>query len=204
MKTTLQWLAVLASLAPVPGFAINKCVTDGKTVYQDAPCEEKRETVAQDRDRQKRVVAYHRELDQLASQGHGLQRREATPPPPPSPVVEPESEMFQPKSRTRVRAERAAVMARQQEESERVTAESAARLTRMLDDMAEKCRADPKQVPRVGMSDAEFRNCTIHARFGGVTQVVAVERERVPLRLYIFPNAPHRVYSVDGVVTAIR
>jgi hypothetical protein len=70
--------------------------------------------------------------------------------------------------------------------------------------MAEKCRANPTQAPRVGMSDAEFRNCTAHARFGGVTQVVAIERDRIPLRLYLFTNGPRRVYSVDGVVTAVR
>jgi hypothetical protein len=190
-------------LAPLPAFAINKCVVDGKTVYQDAVCDEKRGTVAQDRERQKRVEAYHRELDQLASQGHGLQRQEAAPPPA-GPPARPEPEMFQPKSRAEMRGEQAAATARHQEKTERGNAESAARLTRMLDDMAEKCRADPKQVPRIGMSDAEFRNCTIHARFGGVKQVVAVERDRIPLRLYIFTNAPHRVYSVDGVVTAIR
>jgi hypothetical protein len=54
------------------------------------------------------------------------------------------------------------------------------------------------------MSDAEFRNCTIHARFGGATQVVAVERDGIPLRLYLFASEPRRVYSVDGVVTAVR
>lgn len=190
-------------LGAVPAFAVNKCVVDGRTVYQDAVCEEKRGTVAQDRERQKRVDAYHRELDQLASQGHGLQRREAAPPPP-APPAKPEPEMFQPKSRAQMRAEQDAAMARHQEKTERGNAESAARLTRMLEDMAAKCRADPKQAPRVGMSDAEFRDCTMHARFGGVNQVVAVERDRIPLRLYIFTNAPQRVYSVDGVVTAIR
>lgn len=203
MRNLLRSFAFLAMLAAVPAFAINKCVVDGKTVYQDAQCEEKRETVAQDRERQKRLEAYHRELDQLASRGHGLQRREA-PPPPPTPPARPEPEMFQPKSRAQVRGEQAAALARHREESERGNAESAARLTRMLDDMAEKCRANPTQVPRVGMSDAEFRNCTVHARFGGVKQVVAVERDRIPLRLYILTNEPHRVYSVDGVVTAIR
>ena len=34
-------------------------------------------------------------------------------------------------------------------------------------------------------------------------QVVAIERDHKALRLYVFTNEPHRVYSVDGVVTAI-
>jgi hypothetical protein len=203
MRHIVRSFALVAMLAAVPASAINKCVVDGKTIYQDALCEGKRETVAHDRERQKRVEAYHRELDQLASQGHGLQRREVTPPPP-APAAKPAPEMFQPKSRAEFRAEQAAAMGRHQEESERRNAESAARLTRMLDDMAEKCRANPTQAPRVGMSDAEFRDCTAHARFGGVTQVVAIERDRIPLRLYLFTNEPRRVYSVDGVVTAVR
>ena len=202
MRYMLRALALFAVLVAAPAFAIDKCVLDGKTVYQDAPCEGERETVAQGRKRQERVEAYHRELDQLASQGHGLQRQAVSPPPPPQ--GKPEPEMFQPKSRAQVRAEQRAAMGRHQEETERRNAESAAGLTRMLDDMARKCGGDPRQAPRVGMSDAEFRNCTIHARFGSVKQVVAVERDRLPLRLYIFTNAPRRVYSVDGVVTAIR
>lgn len=195
-------LALLLLLAAVPAFAINKCVVDGKSVYQDTPCEEQRETVAQGRERQKRVEGYHRELDELARQGHGMHRQEASAPP--EPKAAPEPEMFKPKSRAAVRAEQRAAMERHQEESERRNAESAAGLTRMLDDMAEKCKGDPRQAPRLGMSDAQFRECTIHARFGGVKQVVAVERDGVPLRLYIFTNEPRRVYSVDGVVTAIR
>ena len=55
------------------------------------------------------------------------------------------------------------------------------------------------------MSDKAFRECTIKARFGGVQQVVALEHEGVALRLYVFPEGPaRRVYSIGGVVTAIR
>ena len=53
-------------------------------------------------------------------------------------------------------------------------------------------------------------SCTVHStknppnRFGGVRQVVAVERDGLALRLYLFDSAPRRVHSVDGLVTAIR
>jgi hypothetical protein len=200
MKDMLRALALLALFAATPALAINKCMVNGKPVYQDAPCEDQGETVGQGRERQKRLEAYHRELDQLANQGYGMRRQE--PSPPQAPKEEPET--VQPKSRTQALYEQQAAAFRRREETERRNAESAAALTRLVDDMAEKCKGDPKQPPKVGMSDAEFRNCTIHARLGGVTQVVAVERDGVPLRLYIFPGEPRRVYSVDGVVTAIR
>jgi len=205
MKNACLGGLALALVAALPAAAINKCVVDGKPVFQDAPCDEQRETVAQAAERDKRIEAYHRELDALARQGVGLQRE--TPPPPPPPVKQDEGDgMFHPKSRAQIREEQRAASARLREETERKNAESAARLTRMLDGMAERCGGvDPtRKVPRVGMSDAEFRECTIHARFGGVRQVVAVERDHKQLRLYLFTNEPHRVYSVDGVVTAIR
>jgi hypothetical protein len=205
MKPAIATAALLLAMGAMPAFAVNKCLLQGKTVFQDAPCDEQRETVAEGRERQKRIQAYHAELDQLAAQGHGL-RREA-----PAAAKVPEKRetdtgdgMFKPKTRSQIRAERDAAMARHQEESERRNAESAARLTRMLDEAGAQCGGDPKQVPAVGMSDELFRTCTLHARFGGVRQVVAVERDGKPLRLYLFSNAPQRVYSVDGVVTAIR
>jgi hypothetical protein len=203
MHAMKQVLILAAVLGATPAAAINKCVVDGRPVFQNVPCAEQRQTAAQDRERQKRIDAYHQELDQLAAQGHGLQREAPKPPPA---VTRPEADdgKFVPKSRAQIRAERDAAMEKHREASERGNAESAARLTRMIDGMAEKCGGDPQQAPQVGMSDARFRECTLHARFGGVRQVVAVERDRVALRLYIFGNAPRRVYSVDGVVTAIR
>lgn len=204
MKTFSLGGLLLALAAALPAAAINKCVVDGKPVFQDAPCDDQRETVAQGREREKRIEAYHRELDQLARQGVGLQRE--TPPAPQEPPKRDEGDgMFHARSRAQIRAEQQAAMARHREETERKNAESAARLTRMVDDMAGRCGGvDPtKNKPRIGMSDAEFRECTIHARFGGIRQVVAVERDHKPLRLYIFMNEPHRVYSVDGIVTAI-
>ena len=203
MKTTFRAAMLLAAFGASPAPAINKCLVDGKPVFQDAPCEEQRETVAQARERQKRIEAYHRELDQLAAQGVGLHREAASAPPPPPKPDPSDDGLFHPKSRAQLAFEREQAHRRQREESEHRNAESAARLTRMIDDMAERCGGDPKQVPRVGMSDAQFRECTFHARFGGVRQVVAIERDRKPLRLYLFSNEPHRVYSVDGVVTAI-
>ncbi len=205
MKPMIGTAVLLAALGAAPALAINKCVVEGKVVFQDAPCEEQRETVAQGRERQKRIEAYHAELDQLGAQGHGLRRETpAVAKVPQKRETEAGDGMFKPTSRSQIRAERDAAMARHQEESERRNAESAARLTRMLDEAAEQCDGDPKRAPSVGMSDAQFRTCTLHARFGGVRQVVAVERNGKQLRLYLFSSAPHRVYSVDGVVTAIK
>lgn len=205
MKPMTGIAGLLAAFGAGPAPAIDKCLVEGRTVFQEAPCEEQRETVAQGRERQKRIEAYHAELDQLAAQGHGLRRETpAVAKVPERRETEAGDPMFKPKSRSQIRAERDAAMARHREESERRNAESAARLTKMLDEAAEQCGGDPKQAPSVGMSDARFRTCTLHARFGGVRQVVAVERDGKPLRLYLFSSAPHRVYSVDGVVTAIK
>ena len=203
MKHAFHVAALVAAFGAGSAAAINKCVVDGKPVFQDAPCDEQRETAAQTRARELRNEAYHRELDRLAAQGVGLQRETPQAPAPQAKRDAGESEMFQPKSRSQLQMEREAARRRQREETERRNAESAARLTRMIDEMAERCGGDPKQVPRVGMSDAQFRECTFHARFGGVRQVVAIERDHKALRLYVFTNEPHRVYSVDGVVTAI-
>jgi hypothetical protein len=58
--------------------------------------------------------------------------------------------------------------------------------------------------PEVGMSDETFRICTRHAHFGNLVQVVASQEGGRPLRLYVFASErAHKVYAVDGVVTAI-
>jgi hypothetical protein len=92
--------------------------------------------------------------------------------------------------------------ARKTEEKNR---ESAAKLTDFLDKTKRDCGGKLYNYPEIGMSDETFRNCTIHARVGGVTQIVVDTYESVPLRLYVFSTSrARRVYSIDGVITAIE
>src|SRR3954469_6214591 len=113
MKHLLRTLPFLALVAATPAFAINKCMVNGKPVYQDSPCENQGETAGQSRERQKKFDAYHRELDQLANQGYGM-RQEPAPAAPAAPAAEPEKEpeTFQPKSRAQAQFEQHVAMAR--------------------------------------------------------------------------------------------
>lgn len=185
---------------------VNRCVVDGKVVYQDGSCAPQPDTVGQDMERAKRNEILHRKLDRLQAQGYGMVQRQP-PPLPEAPPPSAESEHFIPQSRSwAAREARAArISAELQEKTERKNAESAAALTRVLDETSKKCGGKLPDYPVVGMSDETFRNCTIHARFGGATQVVVSEDGNVPLRLYVFPTErAHKVYSVGGVITAIR
>jgi len=185
---------------------VNKCVVDGKVLYQDAPCIEQRETVGQRIDQAKRNEALHRQLDRLQALGYGMVQRQPSPAPAP-PSAAPASERFVPEPRSHAarEAREARITAELQERSERKNAESAAALTRILDQNQQACGGKLIDYPALGMSDETFRNCTIHARFGGVTQIVVSEDGKIPLRLYVFPTErAHKVYSIGGVITAIK
>ena len=188
--------------------AINKCTVDGKPVYQEEPCASQGESMAQEMKRKARTVELERKLDWMQAQGYGLVQPRLPSAPPSNglrPGAEPYPEM--PKGRDRIALDEwhKAIAARIREDSERKNAESAATLTSMLDQQKEKCGGTLPEVPTVGMSDEVFRNCTIKARFGGATQVVVSQDGMVPLRLYVFPNAPaSRVYSIGGIVTAVK
>ncbi|MET0581730.1 MAG: hypothetical protein ABWZ08_07150 [Pseudoxanthomonas sp.] len=54
------------------------------------------------------------------------------------------------------------------------------------------------------MSDEVFRTCTVHARLGSISQIVAIVEGKVPLLLYVFRSErASRVYSVGGVITKV-
>lgn len=196
-------LLALGLACCAPAWAINKCVVDGKTVYQDAPCEEERETVAQSMERKERNEMLHRKLDMLAAQGQGMVQR--APSQPRQRERTPVEESPRPRTRAEMRAEQARVDARIREETERNNAEATAQLTRYMDEVTKQCGGPLVEQPRVGMTDENFRMCTVRARFGGITQVVVSEDGKVPLRLYISPTGPgRRVYTIGGVVTAVR
>lgn len=187
-KFGCAFLIAIQMLWPAEAQAVNKCVVGGKVTYQDAPCTEERETVADGIARKQRDDVLHRKLDRLAAQGHGMVQRR-----PVAPRVGDEQ----------ARQHRAGTTL--QEQTQRKNAESAAALTRILDDAKQACGGKLIDYPSVGMSDESFRNCTMHARFGGATQVVVSEDGKVPLRLYVFPTErASRVYSIGGVITAIR
>ena len=190
-RCSAHWMlaAGLALLCLGEARAVNKCTVAGRVTYQDAPCEQERTTVAQDLAKKERNEALHRQLDRLAAQGKGLVQRQ--PPPPPAkkePTVMPSG-----------------ITVNWEAKTQRDNAESAARLTEILDKAKAGCNGKLQDYPVVGMSDEHFRNCTVHARFGGVTQVVVGEADGVPLRLYLFPTpTASRVYSIGGVVTAVK
>jgi hypothetical protein len=186
--------------------AVNKCVDKGRVSYQDTPCKESMETVGQGLAKKERYETLQRKLDRLAADGSGLVQRQPTPQAVKRPPV-PESEYFVPRPRSRAdeRARQAQISAQLQENTERSNAQSAAALTRTLDETKQACGGNLIDYPAIGMSDETFRNCTIHARFGGVTQIVVSEDGKIPLRLYIFPTQrAQKVYSIDGVITAIK
>ncbi|MFN7571104.1 MAG: DUF4124 domain-containing protein [Betaproteobacteria bacterium] len=186
------------------GSTVFKCSADGRTVFQDTPCEKSGETARQSQQRQARNDALHRKLDQLQASGHGMVQRSA-PPPPPAPRPAPESEKFVPMTRAQVRMQQQAAMARHAEESEKRNAESAATLTRLMQETEQACNGKVQNDPQVGMSDAAFRQCTWLGRFGSYAQIVVSEEGGMPLRLYVFASGRvKRVYSIDGVVTAVK
>ena len=201
----LHIAVALLALAAAPAWAVNKCVIDGRTVYQDSVCPGTGPTGAEDLERRERIEALHRRLDQLQARGVGLvQRAPATSPPPVQPSDRPEP--------SPLLARRRPTPEQREAEGARLTAKTMAAneksrqaLVQIVDGMVQSCGGKSPQQPVVGMSDETFRNCTLQARFGGVQQIVAIEHEGVPLRLYVFPRGKvERVYSVGGVVTAVK
>jgi hypothetical protein len=197
------WIA-LAALACGPAWAINRCVVDGHVTYQDAPCLQARETVAQGIERKERIDDFHRRLDKMQARGVGLVQR--APPPPPSPPRRFEDQPPPSLDRGRETPEQsAAIGARLTAETMQKNERSRKALVEHLDAVNAACDGKLVAQPVVGMRDETFRNCTLHARFGGVTQIVAFEEDGMQLRLYVFPRGrAERVYSVDGVVTAVK
>jgi hypothetical protein len=201
-------MAFVLAGAAVPGLAlaVHKCQVEGRVVYQDLPCAEVRETVAAGLQRQQRIEALHRKLDELQAQGVGMLVRPAPPARvrPAAPADE-ESDTFVPSPRHQAQARRRASDEKLQANTERANAQAGAQLTEVLSAAAQACGGKLEEYPRLGMSDEKFRLCTLHARFGNPVQVVVAEEDKLALRLYVFGGGPaKRVYTVGGVVTAIR
>lgn len=164
-----------------------------------------RETVGQGVQKQALYETLYRRLDQLQARGVGMVNR-----PPPKQEAPMEDISLRdghlvPMTKDEYRRRLDQRYKEIEERSKQKNKESAARLTNFLDEAKRGCGGKMLDYPEVGMSDEVFRNCTLHARVGGVTQIVADEYESMPLRLYVFGTSrAQRVYAIDGVITAIR
>jgi len=203
-KQLLLCALLLAGHAEVSAF--NKCVVDGKTVYQDAACAP--ETIDQAFQAKSSREELHRELDLLQAKGVGMvgQRPTKSEPEPKENSDGTEDGRFVGMSRSAFRAKQEQQFQDMAKNTEKRNAESATKLTNILDEAKQACGGKLSKYPEVGMSDAYFRKCTMHARFGGITQVVVSQKGVIPLRLYVFGHAKEaqRVYSIDGVITAVK
>lgn len=220
IKTSLKALAtfLLAALLlasfHLPAFAINKCQINGSVAYQNEPCPDKVETVAQGIARSKYNESLHAKLDQMLLKGIGVVTRKSQPTQSSreskeADASEAKDEYFKAQPRSRALRE-----AKSRQLSEDLTAktlksnaENAARLNSLIEDSEKACGGKLQQSPLVGMKDEVFRNCTIFGRFGGIDQVVAAKQGDVELRLYVSNRSSpiqQRIYSIDGVITAIK
>lgn len=195
-------LCILLLVIHTEAYAINKCTIDGKTVYQDATCST--ETVAQS---VKNRDAMYQQLDRLQEQGVGVINRSSSKQEPSTAEVSNSTQdaHYVPMTKTAFRAKLDQQFAGQQEKTNRKNAESAAKLTQILDEAKQSCDGKLSDYPVIGMTDGAFRNCTIFARVGGVTQIVVSQYGSIPLRLYVYASAhPQRIYSINGIITAIK
>lgn len=140
------------------------------------------------------VQALHRKLDRLQALGVGmLHQHVPTPPANAEAVQDPDESASRPMSREEIRQRTLAE-----------NASSTTRLNQIMDKAQADCGGQLRQLPELGMSDEAFRQCTVHARFGNVYQIVVSDDAGTPMRLYVFrAEQAHKVYSIGGVVTAI-
>jgi len=214
MTPTVRWtitllLAATGVFSARADDAVYKCRGD---VFQDHPCDgavpaaPASSTVPPPPAYDERVL--ERELDRLQALGVGMIQR--TLPETQPPRVAPVSKMhglFKPEPRLSRMARELrdrAITARMQAQAEHGNAVSAAKLGQAIEQQEQDCGGELAKLPTVGMSDEAFRQCTMLARFGEVDQIVVSQADGVALRLYVFPTAGVRVYSIGGVVTAIK
>jgi hypothetical protein len=154
--------------------------------------------------RNAKIKEYHERLDRLQAQGVGMVDRSTQKKTAVKEEKSPEAR-FVPMSREAFRESQTRAFEKIEERTKQSNKESTERLTGYINQMNDNCGGKLIDYPVVGMTDETFRNCTIHARFGGVIQIVADTYESVPLRLYVFnPGRVQKVYSVNGLVTAVK
>lgn len=140
------------------------------------------------------LQALHHKLDRLQALGVGMLHQHVPTPLPNAEAAQGSDESAsRPMSREELRQRTLAENAR-----------SATRLNQIITKAQADCGGQLRQLPELGMNDEAFRQCTVHARFGNVYQVVVSEDAGIPLRLYVFRSEQaHKVYSIGGVITAI-
>lgn len=217
----LAWVLLAGSTAAAPAAPADQAVYRCKNnVFQDHPCpgastgastaaavprpSAAPATPSYDEE------ALERKLDRLQALGVGLIQRTLPKAHPPAPAPEPKAhELFKPQPRLswmQREARERAITARLQAQAEHGNAVSVVKLGQIIERQEQQCGGKLADLPSVGMSDEAFRQCTMLARFGGANQIVVSEENGMALRLYVFPTARliRRVYSINGVVTAIR
>lgn len=189
---------------------IYRCKVNDQTVFQDHPCAGSVITPPSGQSPKKTYdeAALERKLDHLQALGVGLIQHH-----PPGAQQQPKGEPLYPegfKPVGRMTPEQYqqlqnAWTARLTAQAEHNNAVSIATLSRDEEQQQQRCGDKLSDMPSVGMTDETFRQCTTVARHGLITQVVAIDEDGMPLRLYVFPTEKiRRVYAIDGVVTAIK
>jgi hypothetical protein len=220
MTPTTQWaMALLLATVGISGVhatgahagaAVYQCKGD---VFQDHPCDGAVGAAPAPLTAPARPAydkqALERELDRLQALGVGMIQRTLPKAQPPRVAPVPKANDFfkpqPPLSYMQREAREQAISARLLAQTEHHNAVSVVKLSQFIEQQERQCGGPLAELPTVGMSDETFRQCTMLARFGEIDQIVVSEANGVPLRLYVFPTAKvRRVYSIDGVVTAIK
>ena len=207
-------IALLGALLYCPAWAIHKCVVGNKTTYQELPCEQNLATVAQDLIKKDSYEVLHRRLDSMLASGVGVKSRADQKHQEPvtvqavDPVASPqEDEKFQsqPRSRSNRDAKQAEAGRQSYQDSLEKNAKASERMQNDYESMLKLCGGKTYKNPVIGMTDEQFRLCTLPNRLGAIEKVVVAEDKGVPLRLYVSPTQPaSRVYTIGGMVTAVK
>jgi hypothetical protein len=206
---------LLVALLCSPVWAVHKCTVNNSTVYQELPCEQNLATVARDLMKKESNEALHRRLDSMLASGVGVKGKADRMPQEAAAVksvdvavsapAEDEKFKSQPRSSANREAKQAEAGRRSYQQALEQNGKASARMQKDYDDMLVLCSGKTFKNPVVGMSDEQFRMCTLPNRMGAIEKVVVAEEKGVPLRLYISPTqAATRVYSIGGVVTAVK
>ena len=208
-------MALVGALLCCPALAINKCMENNKTIYQELPCEQSLPTVAQDLVKKARYEVLHRMLDGLLASGVGVksrsdQKRQEPVPAQAVNAVAPtleEDDKFQsqPRSRANREARQAQSGRNSYQDALEKNAKTSERLQKDYDEMVKLCSGKTFKNPVIGMTDEQFRMCTLPNRLGAIEKWVVADDKGVPLRLYLSPTQPaSRVYTIGGIVTAVK
>lgn len=208
-------IAFISTLLSSSAWAVHKCVANNKTIYQELPCEQNLPTVAQDLVKNESNEVLHRRLDSLLASGVGVKSRsdQKRQEPVPAQAVDTvastpeENEKFQsqPRSRANREARQAQAGRNSYQDALEKNAKASERMQKDHDEMLNLCSGKTFKKPVIGMTDEQFRMCTLPNRLGAIEKWVVADDKGMPLRLYISPTQPaSRVYTIGGVVTAVK